>query len=196
MDELKSLFVGLAFGFLLHKAGLTRYERIVNVYRLSDLAVVEFMLAALVVGGLCVHALGALGLGVVPPLPATHVAANLLGGLFFGVGMSLTGLCPGTAVAAAGEGRLDSFVPGVLGFLAGALVHGLTYDLYAPALSRIGDLGRVTLASALGVDPWLVLVLLAEVVVLVLWLIRRSRRARRVEDDLGAHVDAEARAHS
>src|SRR3972149_2739968 len=40
MDNLLiALVLGLVFGFLLNKAGLTSYHKIVNVFRLTDMAV-------------------------------------------------------------------------------------------------------------------------------------------------------------
>lgn len=48
METLAPLLIGFMFGWLLQKAGLSRYERIVNVFRFHDLAVLKFLLSALV----------------------------------------------------------------------------------------------------------------------------------------------------
>jgi hypothetical protein len=42
--------LGFLFGWSLHKAGLTHYARIVNVYRFRDLTVMRFMFSALLTG--------------------------------------------------------------------------------------------------------------------------------------------------
>jgi uncharacterized membrane protein YedE/YeeE len=91
INHVVALVLGVFFGFSLNKAGLTRYNKIVNVFRFTDLAVLKFMMTALVVamGGL--YALRALGLISFPNIPATYIAGNLLGGLIFGVGMALAG---------------------------------------------------------------------------------------------------------
>jgi hypothetical protein len=86
-----ALFLGLAFGLLLQKAGLTKYNKIVNVFRFTDLAVLKFMLSALVVAMTGLFGLRALGWITFPNVPATYIAGNLVGGLIFGVGMALTG---------------------------------------------------------------------------------------------------------
>jgi hypothetical protein len=44
-----TLVLGVFFGFALNKAGLTKYHKIVNVFRFTDLAVLKFMMTALVV---------------------------------------------------------------------------------------------------------------------------------------------------
>jgi uncharacterized membrane protein YedE/YeeE len=86
-----ALILGIFFGFALNKAGLTKYHKIVNVFRFTDMAVLQFMMTALVVamGGL--YGLRALGLLEFPNIPATYIAGNVVGGLIFGVGMALTG---------------------------------------------------------------------------------------------------------
>jgi len=91
MNYIVTLILGAFFGFSLNKAGLTKYHKIVNLFRLTDMAVLQFMMAALVVamGGL--YALRGLGLVTFPAPPATYVVGNLVGGLIFGVGMALTG---------------------------------------------------------------------------------------------------------
>ena len=86
-----ALFLGAAFGFSLNKAGLTRYSKIVNVFRLTDMAVLQFMMTALVVSMTGLYVLRGLGMINFPNVPATYIVGNLIGGLVFGVGMALTG---------------------------------------------------------------------------------------------------------
>ena len=85
------LVFGVFFGFALNKAGLTKYHKIVNVFRLTDLAVLKFMMTTLVVAMSGLYALRGLGLITFPNVPATYVLGNLVGGLIFGAGMALTG---------------------------------------------------------------------------------------------------------
>ena len=86
-----ALFLGVFFGLSLNKAGLTKYNKIVNVFRLIDLAVLKFMMTALVVSMTGLYALRGLGVITFPNVPATYIAGNLIGGLIFGGGMALTG---------------------------------------------------------------------------------------------------------
>ena len=86
-----ALFLGVFFGFSLNKAGLTKYNKIVNVFRFTDMAVLKFMMTALVVSMSGLYVLRGLGLITFPAFPATYVVGNLVGGLIFGVGMALTG---------------------------------------------------------------------------------------------------------
>ncbi len=91
MNYLIAIFLGIFFGFTLNKAGLTKYHKIVNVFRLTDLAVLKYMMTALVVSMTGLYVLRGAGLVKFPTVPATYIVGNLVGGLIFGVGMALTG---------------------------------------------------------------------------------------------------------
>ena len=86
-----AIVLGVFFGFALNKAGLTRYNKIVNVFRFTDMAVLQFMMTALVVAMIGLYGLRGLGLIEFPNVPGTYIVGNLIGGLIFGIGMALTG---------------------------------------------------------------------------------------------------------
>lgn len=86
-----TLILGLAFGLLLNKAGLTKYNKIVNVFRFTDMGVLKFMMTALAVAMSGLYALKALGFLTFPNVPGTYIIGNLVGGLIFGGGMALAG---------------------------------------------------------------------------------------------------------
>ncbi len=86
-----ALILGVGFGFSLNKAGLTKYNKIVNVFRFTDMAVLKFMMTALAVSMTGLYVFRGLGWITFPGVPATYIAGNLVGGLIFGVGMALTG---------------------------------------------------------------------------------------------------------
>jgi hypothetical protein len=176
LEIAKPLLLGALFGWSLHKAGLTHYARIVNVYRLRDMTVMRFMLTALVVGGIAIQVGIDLGFAARAPIPPTSMLANVVGGIVFGVGMATAGYCPGTIVAEAGEGRLDAWVGGLSGLVVGAIAFGLLQPRIMPTLSRVGSLGRVTFASLSGASPWLVLLVFGQAVALLLILISRVER--------------------
>ncbi len=91
ISYLLALLLGAGFGFSLNKAGLTKYHKIVNVFRLTDLSVLKFMMTALAVAMSGLYILRGLGWLSFPRIPETYIAGNLIGGLIFGIGMALTG---------------------------------------------------------------------------------------------------------
>ncbi len=86
-----ALILGVFFGLTLQKAGLTKYHKIVNVFRFTDLAVLKFMMTALIVAMTGLYSLKWMGAITFPSVPATYVAGNVIGGLIFGIGMAFSG---------------------------------------------------------------------------------------------------------
>lgn len=76
------------------------------------------------------------------------------GALLFGTGMAILGLCPGTTVAACGEGRRDAMV-GFLGMLAGAGAYVAGFAALDPLLKSFKSLGKVTLPQFTHSSVWL-----------------------------------------
>lgn len=90
-NTILALVLGVFFGLTLQKAGLTKYHKIVNVFRLTDFAVLKFMMSALIVSMIGLYSLKWMGVITFPNVPATYIAGNVIGGLIFGLGMAITG---------------------------------------------------------------------------------------------------------
>ena len=172
------LLVGLLFGLLLERAGLTRYDKIVGVYRLTDLTVLKFLGSGLAVGAVAVQAAHALGLAPVVPVVPTHAAGALIGGGLFGVGMALAGFCPGTVVAGAATGQIDYLVPGLGGMFAGAIGFALAQPWIERVLARFGAATVTTLPRQLGLSGGLLALLLLELAAIGFYALERAVRPR------------------
>ena len=179
MTYVLALVLGVFFGFALNKAGLTRYTKIVNQFRLTDMTVMKFIMTALLTTMVGLFPLKMMGIIKFPAIPATYVVGNLVGGLVFGVGMALAGFCPGTAVAGGGEGKWDYIVPGLLGFLAGAVIFGLSYTSFMPQLLKIANYGGVTLPELWHINPYLAVFVFALLSLALFYLIDRMGWQRK-----------------
>jgi hypothetical protein len=153
------LITGIAFGFLLQKGQVLRYEKQVGALRLMDMTIMKFMLSAILVAMVGVYILRDLGFVKLLFLPAA-LGGNLLGGLLLGVGWAVLGYCPGTSMGALGEGRWDALW-GIMGMLAGTAVFAEIYPLVKKTVFTWGYIGSYTLPQALGVSHWLVIPLMA-----------------------------------
>jgi uncharacterized membrane protein YedE/YeeE len=91
LNYILALILGVFFGLSLQKAGLTKYHKIVNVFRFTDLAVLKFMMTALIVSMTGLYSLKWMGVITFPAVPATYIAGNVIGGLIFGIGMAFSG---------------------------------------------------------------------------------------------------------
>jgi uncharacterized membrane protein YedE/YeeE len=150
---LLGLVTGILFGFLLQKGRVAKFPVIVGQFLLKDWTVVKVMGTAVIVGSVGVHALVASGQANLHVKPFL-LGGVLVGGVCFGVGMAVFGYCPGTGVAACGEGKPDAMA-GVLGMLAGALAFVVAFPALRPVMNGLGDSGKLTLPEASGTSPWL-----------------------------------------
>lgn len=156
---LSGAVTGLIFGFLLQKARVTRADVIIAQFLLRDYTVMKVILTAIVVGSIGIY--GMLNMGMIPALsikPA-FLYANALGGLIFGVGMAILGYCPGTALAAIGDGSRDA-IAGVLGGVTGAALFAELYPLLSSRLIDVYNLGSVSLPEITGIPAWIWILLL------------------------------------
>lgn len=144
---------GFIFGFLLQKGGVTRYSVIVGQFLLKDFTVLKIMLTAIVVGSVGIYGMRALGLDIGLHVKTTALLGNALGGIIFGAGMTILGYCPGTAVAAIGEGSRHA-IPGVLGMVVGAGLYAEVYPWIKTNILSMGNLGKVTFPDITGYSPW------------------------------------------
>jgi uncharacterized membrane protein YedE/YeeE len=155
-DPLSKLLLGLGtgiiFGFLLQKGRAAKFHVIIGQFLLKDWTVVKIMATAVAVGTIGVHALVAMGVATLHIKPAL-LGGVLLGGILFGVGIAVFGYCPGTSVAASGEGRRDAMV-GVVGMLFGAAAYVAVYPALQPVIKGLADWGKITLPQATSLSPW------------------------------------------
>jgi len=163
------LLFGVVFGFLLQKGGVARYEVLMGQFFLTDFTVIKIMLTAIIVGMLGVFSLRALGLVELHVKP-TRYAANIAGGLLFGVGLGLLGYCPGTGVVALGQGSYDA-IAGILGLLAGSYFYAETSGYLASTIQKIGNRGGIMLPDLLGMRLAVFLALFVPLLVLGLFVV-------------------------
>lgn len=165
------LVFGIVFGFLLQKGGVARYEVLMGQFFLTDFTVVKVMLTAIIVGMLGVFSLRALGLVDMHVKP-TRYAANIAGGLLFGVGLGLLGYCPGTGVAALGQGNYDA-IAGIVGLMAGSYLYAETSRYVASTLHGVGNRGKIMLPDLLGIRHSIFLAAFLPTLVLALFVLAR-----------------------
>jgi uncharacterized protein len=74
---------------------------------------------------------------------------------------------------------LDYIVPGLLGFLAGAVIYGLTYQQVFPAISAIANYGNVNMPDLWNVSPFLFILVFGLMSLLLFYLIDRAGWQRK-----------------
>lgn len=131
MELTIALLIGVAFGFTLERAGLGTAPKLAGQFYFADFTVMKVMFTAIVVamtGVFWLGRLGAIDLATVF-VPETFLLPQVAGGVIFGAGFLIAGLCPGTSCVAAATGRGDGLAV-MGGMFSGVLVAGLAFSSF------------------------------------------------------------------
>lgn len=136
MRFLPYLFAGLLFGFVMVKSEAASWYRIMEMFYFQSIHMFGIMGSAIATGLTGVFLLKRFGSKIALDGTTIEVPSKepgrwnyILGGLIFGLGWGIIGLCPGPIFALVGMGSI-----GALAALAGAL-HGTW--LYGVVKSRL-----------------------------------------------------------
>ena len=168
--------LGLAFGFILERAGFGSARKLTAVFYFYDMAVVKVMFTAIVtaMAGLFVlSSAGALDLAELYVEP-TNYAAAAIGGLVFGAGFVIGGYCPGTSLAACATGRLDA-VAFLAGMLAGVYLFAELFS-GVDQWARSTALGELTLPGLTGISMGWFVLLFAAILLAAAWGMRAAEK--------------------
>jgi len=173
IDHILGLVTGIMFGFLLQKGRVLRFDKQVGAMLLKDMTILKFMLSAILVGMVGIQLLASLGI-IALSHKAMNLGAVLVGGALFGGGWAVMGFCPGTSIGALGEGRWHA-VFAIAGMLVGAALYAELYPWLKSTVLALKDFGKIGIAEALGISPWLIIpVFWAGVIGLFVWFERKK----------------------
>jgi len=136
---------GTAFGWVLSRSGAADYDFIQKMFLFESFQLYGIIGTAVVVTAPGLWFLKRRGRTLTgAPLrvsPKPRHPGNIWGGILFGAGWSITGMCPGPILVNVGEGKLYA-VAALAGVLVGAALFGVLYErlsgpLQLPAL-RVG----------------------------------------------------------
>jgi thiosulfate/3-mercaptopyruvate sulfurtransferase len=133
-----ALVVGLAFGFVLERAGFGSSRRLAGIFYFRDMTVLKVMFTGVITAMLglsLVVGMGWISLGDVYNMPTIY-GAQIVGGLLFGVGFVVSGWCPGTAAVGVASGKIDGLV-----FLGGAVLGSIFFNETFPWLGWLKTWG-------------------------------------------------------
>ncbi|KAG9826863.1 hypothetical protein KCU68_g14813, partial [Aureobasidium melanogenum] len=155
---------GTLFGAALFTAGVFAPSTIIAQMKMEDVTMVKAMLGASATSALVVHLADSTKLAAMKPRTPQSIGffpydGNIVGGSMIGVGMALTGACPGTVFVQAGAG-----LPSGMYVLGGGILGGLLFVSTQPSIARLRESrgnsktkSELTIPKSLGVSPWVVL---------------------------------------
>ena len=172
--------IGVAFGFALERAGLGSAKKLAGQFYFTDFTVFKVMFTAIVTAMLGLFALSRLGLLDVDRLqiPGTWLLPQLAGGILFGAGFIMGGLCPGTSCVAAASGRGDGLAL-IGGMLFGSLLFAELFPVVV-GFYRSTAMGYATLPSVLHLPEPLVVALITAGALACFYGLARFERSRGI----------------
>lgn len=127
--------LGTLFGFVLSRSGAADYNYIQAMFLFESFQLYGIIGTAVVLTAAGISLIKrrgrtALGRPVAIELKPLH-RGNIAGGVLFGIGWSIAGMCPGPIIVNIGEGKLYAVAA-----LAGALLGAAAFGVLYPRLQR------------------------------------------------------------
>ena len=165
--------IGMGFGFVLEQAGFSSSRKIAGVFYGYDFVVIKVFFTAVLVA-----MIGILFFNYMDWIDLNRIYVNdfylystIIGGVIMGVGMIISGFCPGTAFSAASIGKIDAMVF-IIGIFLGILIFAEGYPLWKSI--HLGDnLGAIKLSTAMGLSDGLFALVIIVVAIIMYWLIEK-----------------------
>lgn len=128
--------LGAAFGFVLSRSGAADYDFIQGMFLFTNFQLYGIIGSAVAITAPGLWLIKRYGLtlfgSTIEVVPKPSHRGNIVGGVLFGVGWSLAGMCPGPILVNIGEGKLYA-IAALAGALVGAGAFGSLYPrLQAP----------------------------------------------------------------
>ena len=179
--------MGIVFGFALEKSRVFEPGIIVGQMQMRNFIMLKVFLTAVATGAVVLAVLNGFGYVKLQPKAALY-AADIVGGLILGVGITLAGACPGTTLAQIGAGYRDALFT-----LLGGLFGAVTFSYAQPALGKSflsqGG-GKLIFTDLIGIPYWIGALVLAAVIIVVLVAMEAWKPWR---DELGNDVDGDSK---
>jgi rhodanese-related sulfurtransferase/uncharacterized membrane protein YedE/YeeE len=168
-----AIVLGIAFGWALEAGGMGNARKLADQFYLRDFTVIKVMFSALVTAMLGTFWLGRAGVLDLSTVyvPETFLLPQAIGGVIFGAGFVLGGLCPGTSCVAAATGRKDG-IAAVLGMFSGVFAFGLAGRIVEPLFNATSR-GTLTIPALLHATYGAVVAVIAVGAVAMFLLIQR-----------------------
>jgi len=171
-----ALLTGIAFGMFLEKAGFGNARKLVQQFYLKDMAMFKVLFSAIVTAMLGIYWLSYFGVLDITQIymNATYIWPQVLGGIVFGFGFVLAGLCPGTSCVAVFTGKLDGLAV-FAGMFAGLFLFAEVEPKLKGALS-FSSIGDISLYELFHMEYGILTFLIAAFAIVAFWFVGRVEK--------------------
>ena len=171
----------IIFGVILESAGFGNAKKLVEQFYLTDMRMFKVLFSAIVTGMLGIYWLSYFGVLDITQIyiNRSYVWPQVLGGILFGIGFVLCGLCPGTSCVAVFSGKLDGLAV-FAGIFAGFILFAET-EPFIGRLIRSSDLGNISLYEWLGWNYGTTTLVIVIFALASFWLVERIEKRKGKE---------------
>ncbi len=138
-----ALLTGIVFGMFLEKAGFGNARKLVQQFYFTDMAMFKVLFSAIVTAMIGIYWLSYFGVLDITQIyiNGSYLWPQLIGGVVFGFGFVICGLCPGTSCVAVFTGKLDGLAV-FAGMFTGLIIFGEVEPWLHTAInfSSMGDI--------------------------------------------------------
>ena len=168
-----ALLTGIAFGIFLEKAGFGNARKLVQQFYFTDMAMFKVLFSAIVTAMLGIYWLSYFGILDITQIyiNSSYIWPQIIGGIVFGFGFVLAGLCPGTSCVAVFTGKLDG-----LAVFAGMFTGLILFAETEPGLSgllNLSSIGDISLYELLHMEYGVLTFLIAVIAIVAFWFAGR-----------------------
>jgi uncharacterized membrane protein YedE/YeeE len=168
-----ALVTGIVFGMLLEKAGFGNARKLVQQFYFTDMAMLKVLFSAIVTAMLGIYWLGYFGVLDITQvyINGTYIWPQVIGGIVFGFGFVMAGLCPGTSCVAVFTGKLDGLAV-FAGMFAGLILFAETEPFLHRAYN-FSSIGDISLYEVFHMEYGILIFIIAAVALSAFWVAGR-----------------------
>lgn len=176
-----ALLSGIAFGIFLEKAGFGNARKLVEQFYFTDMRMFKVLFSAIVTAMVGIYWLSYLGWLDITQIyiNGTYIWPQVVGGVVFGIGFVMCGLCPGTSCVAVFTGKLDALAV-FAGLFTGLILFAET-EPRLEGLLNFSSIGDISLYELLNMNYGLLTFLIVLVALGAFWFVGtvEERMARK-----------------
>jgi uncharacterized membrane protein YedE/YeeE len=180
---LAALFIGIAFGWVLERAGFSTSRKLAGVFYGYDFVVLKVFFTAAVTAAVGLLVMNQMGLIYFDDvwMPTTFIAPTIVGGVIMGLGFILGGFCPGTSVCAAAIGKIDAmaFIGGIV---LGIYFYAFTYESLWEGLRKSGSIGKVKIGELIGLSEGVAVFVFILFAIFAFWMVDTIKKKYNIKD--------------
>lgn len=180
-----ALLTGIAFGIFLEKAGFGNARKLVQQFYFTDMGMFKVLFSGIVTAMIGIYWLSYIGVLDITQIyiNGTYIWPQVIGGILFGFGFVLAGLCPGTSCVAVFTGKLDGLAV-FAGIFTGLILFAET-EPFLQGFLNFSSIGDISLYELFHMEYGVLTLIITIIALAAFWFAGRvelrfnNKRAKR-----------------